>query len=81
MIMLTFPSYLVGLEDKSLFSSQLNENRARSFTLEESLAELSELSGAAGFPVSESHQLFYLLLLQRTDSSWINLSTGSKPKY
>lgn len=38
--------YLVGLEDKSLLSTLSNRDRA--FTLEESLAELSELSGAAG---------------------------------
>ena len=38
--------YLVGLEDKSLLSTLGNRDRA--FTLEESLAELSELSGAAG---------------------------------
>eukprot|EP01036_Dinobryon_divergens_P025221 gene25222-33747_t len=41
--------YLVGLEDKSLLSTLGNRDRA--FTLEESLAELSELSGAAGLTV------------------------------
>lgn len=47
MVSMNEKCYLVGLEDKSLLSTLSNRDRA--FTLEESLAELSELSGAAGY--------------------------------
>lgn len=43
--------YIVGLEDKSLIS---NDSRSLSFSMEESLSELSELSGAAGLLVAGS---------------------------
>lgn len=49
MVSMNEKCYLVGLEDKSSLSS--STNRERAFTLEESLAELSELSGAAGLTV------------------------------
>lgn len=40
--------YLVGLEDRSAYDAQMN---AVTFTMEESLTELSELAGAAGLTV------------------------------
>ena len=51
MVSMNEKCYLVGLEDKSSLSSSINRDRA--FTLEESLAELSELSGAAGTVYAE----------------------------
>jgi hypothetical protein len=82
MVSMNEKCYLVGLEDKSSLSSSINRDRA--FTLEESLAELSELSGAAGTVYAEIDIFFKIfanfpVYVCRINCCRIDLSESTKP--